>query len=77
MDIDSGAVGGPSAGLAFTLGVMDVLTPGELTGGKLVAVTGTIDSDGSVGPIGGLVHKVDAARHAGATLFLVPATQTL
>lgn len=76
LDIDSGAVGGPSAGLAFTLGVMDVLTPGEITGGSLVAVTGTIASDGSVGPIGGLVHKVDAAKHAGATLFLVPSSQS-
>src|SRR5690606_12675115 len=50
--IDSGNVGGPSAGLAFTLALIDLLTPGELTGGHKVAVTGTIRLDGSVGPVG-------------------------
>src|SRR5690606_398227 len=49
--IDSGNVGGPSAGLAFTLAVLDVLTPGELTGGLDVAVTGTIDGAGNVGDV--------------------------
>jgi PDZ domain-containing protein len=64
--IDSGTVGGPSAGLAFTLAVLDVLTPGELTGGHKVAVTGTIDLDGTVGPIGGGAHE------QGYEVFLVP-----
>jgi PDZ domain-containing protein len=76
ISIDTGQVGGPSAGLAFTLGLVDDLTPGDLTGGKSVAATGTIAPDGTVGPIGGLDHKVDAVRHAGVTLFLVPDSQT-
>lgn len=74
--IDSGQVGGPSAGLAFALGVIDALTPGELTGGREVVATGTINADGTVGPIGGLEHKVDAVRRTGASLFLVPDSQT-
>lgn len=73
--IDSGEVTGPSAGLAFTLGVIDVLTPGELTGGKLVATTGTINLDGSVGPVGGVAQKAVAARNAGVDLFIVPASE--
>lgn len=74
--IDSGQVGGPSAGLAFALGVIDTLTPGELTGGTEVVATGTIGPDGTVGAIGGLEHKVDAVRRTGARLFLVPDSQT-
>jgi len=70
--IDSGSVGGPSAGLAFTLGIMDVLTPDSLTGGVRVATTGTIDSSGNVGPVGGVQQKTVAVRRAGATMFLVP-----
>jgi PDZ domain-containing protein len=70
--IDSGTVGGPSAGLAFTLAVLDVLTPGELTGGQKVAVTGTIDLDGNVGPIGGGAQKAIAVREEGYEVFLVP-----
>nr|WP_245557417.1 PDZ domain-containing protein [Corynebacterium terpenotabidum] len=66
-------IGGPSAGLMFSLAVVDKLSPGELTGGTFVAGTGTIDSDGTVGSIGGITHKIAAARHAGATVFLVPA----
>lgn len=69
---DTGDVGGPSAGLAFTLGLIDVLTPGDLTGGADVAVTGTIDSDGTVGPIGGAGQKAAAVRQAGLDAFLVP-----
>jgi Lon-like protease len=76
ISIDSGGVGGPSAGLAFTLGVLDALTPGDLTGGNKVAVTGTIDANGLVGPIGGIRQKAIAARDAGATLFIVPASVT-
>lgn len=72
VDIDSGAVGGPSAGLAFTLAVLDELTAGELTGGQVVAVTGTIDAGGRVGSVGGVVQKTAAVRDLGADVFLVP-----
>lgn len=65
-------VGGPSAGMMFALGIVDKLTPGSLTGGRHVAGTGTICGDGAVGPIGGIVQKMAAARVAGATLFLAP-----
>lgn len=70
--IDSGTVGGPSAGLAFALALIDVLTPGELTGGHRVAVTGTIAFDGTVGPVGGPAQKAVAVRNAGYEVFLVP-----
>lgn len=70
--IDSGRIGGNSAGLAFTLAILDELTPGELTGGSKVAVTGAIDLDGTVQPIGGVEQKVVAARRAGASLIVVP-----
>lgn len=66
-------IGGPSAGLMFSLAVIDKLSPGELTGGKFIAGTGTIASDGTVGPIGGITHKISAAQRAGAGVFLVPA----
>lgn len=72
---DSGSVSGPSAGLAFTLGLLDVLTPGSLTGGKHIAATGTMDLNGGVGPVGGVHQKVVAARRAGATLMLVPSSE--
>lgn len=65
-------IGGPSAGLMFSLGIYDTLTPGSLTGGKTVAGTGTIDASGKVGPIGGIQQKIAAAKAAGAALFLVP-----
>lgn len=70
--IDTGKVGGPSAGLAFTLAILDRMSPGSLTGDQRVAVTGTIELDGSVGPVGGVEHKAEAAIREGATLFLVP-----
>lgn len=73
--IDSGKIGGPSAGLAFTLGVIDVLTVGELTGGKKVAATGTIEAGGTVGDVGGVVQKTAAVRAAGAQVFLVPESE--
>jgi PDZ domain-containing protein len=73
LDIDSGQIGGPSAGLMWTLGLIDVLTPGDLTGGKTVAGTGTIGLDGTVGPIGGIAEKVVAAERAGAVVFFAPA----
>ncbi|GAB2499963.1 Putative serine protease HtrA [Corynebacterium atrinae] len=66
-------VGGPSAGMIFSLAVIDKLSPGELNGGRNVAGTGTISEDGTVGPIGGIVHKVRAAQEDGAELFLAPA----
>lgn len=72
VDIDSGIVGGPSAGLMYTLAIIDVLTPGDLTGGRIVAGTGTIDTDGNVGGIGGVRQKVVAAEAAGAEVMLVP-----
>ncbi|MGE0215978.1 YlbL family protein [Mycolicibacterium sp.] len=66
-------IGGPSAGLMFSLAVVDKLTTGDLNGSKFVAGTGTITGDGEVGSIGGITHKIVAAREAGATVFLVPA----
>lgn len=72
VSIETGLVGGPSAGLAFTLAVIDDLTDGELTGGRKVAVTGTIDADGNVGQVGGVAQKTVTARKAGAIAFLVP-----
>jgi len=72
VSIDSGAIGGPSAGLAFTLSILDLLTPGELTGGHKVAVTGTIALDESVGDVGGAEQKAVGARSAGAEVFIVP-----
>jgi Lon-like protease len=66
-------IGGPSAGLMFSLGIYDTLTEGSLTGGESVAGTGTISPDGSVGPIGGIDQKIAGARETDAGLFLVPA----
>ncbi len=66
-------IGGPSAGLMFALGIIDLLEPEDLTGGLVIAGTGTIDDNGTVGPIGGLPQKLIAARDVGATVFLVPA----
>ena len=65
-------IGGPSAGLMFSLGIYDTLTPGSLTDGRVVAGTGTIAPTGKVGPIGGIQQKIAAARDTGAELFLVP-----
>jgi PDZ domain-containing protein len=65
-------IGGPSAGLMFSLAIYDTLTPGSLTGGKTVAGTGEIAPDGKVGPIGGIPQKIAGAREDGAQLFLVP-----
>jgi len=74
VDIDSGQVGGPSAGLAFALGIVDLLTRGDLGGGRRVVATGTIGADGRVGPVGGVEQKAVAVRRSGATVFLVPAS---
>ena len=72
VDIESERIGGPSAGLAFTLELLDVLTEGELTGGREVAATGTIELDGTVGDVGGVTQKTAAVEAAGIELFLVP-----
>jgi PDZ domain-containing protein len=73
-DIDFGVtgVGGPSAGMMFAIGIIDKLTPGALTQGKIIAGTGAIDPDGNVGEIGGIQQKLVGARDAGAVLFLAP-----
>ncbi|MGC9376117.1 S16 family serine protease [Streptomyces sp. MH13] len=65
-------VGGPSAGLLFSLGIVDKLRAGDLTGGKVIAGTGTITTGGKVGAVGGVPLKTQAARRDGATVFLVP-----
>lgn len=72
IDYNLNEIGGPSAGMMFSLAVIDKLSPGPLNGGKFVAGTGTISPDGSVGPIGGIRHKVSAAEDLGAELFLAP-----
>jgi Lon-like protease len=70
--INTQLVGGPSAGLAFTLAIIDDLTPGSLTGGTKVAVTGTIAPDGTVGEVGGVEQKAITARTNGVHLMIVP-----
>jgi PDZ domain-containing protein len=72
IDVDLGDVGGPSAGTMFAIGMIDRLTPGQLLGKNHVAGTGTIEPMGQVGPIGGVVQKMYAARDAGAKVFLAP-----
>jgi Lon-like protease len=76
IQIDTGDIGGPSAGLAFTLTLIDELSEGNLTGGRDVAVTGEIRLDGTVGAIGGLVQKVAAVKQIGVDYFLVPSSQS-
>ncbi len=66
-------IGGPSAGLMFSLAIYDTLTPGSLSGGAVVAGSGTIDADGRTGPIGGIAQKIAGAEAAGARLFMVAA----
>lgn len=73
IDFNLANVGGPSAGLMFSLAVVDKLTTGTLAGPNIVAGTGVIRANGEVEPIGGITHKMLAAREAGATVFLVPA----
>ena len=68
----SDSIGGPSAGLMFSLAIYDTLTPGSLTGDHVVAGTGTINATGKVGPIGGIPQKIVGAREDGAQLFMVP-----
>lgn len=73
VELDSGRVVGPSAGLAWSLGVVDALVEEDVTGGRRIAVTGTINDTGAVGPIGGLKQKAETAIRAEADLFLYPA----
>jgi Lon-like protease len=72
INIDSGTVVGPSAGAAYGLELLDQLTPGELTGGGKVAVTGELHLDGTIGPIGGVAQKAVTVRRSGASIFIVP-----
>ena len=72
LTIEAGSVGGPSAGMMHALAIVDTLTPGELTGGHVIAGTGTISYDGTVGSIGGIRQKVVGAEAAGAEYILVP-----
>ncbi len=65
-------IGGPSAGLMFALGMIDKLTPDNLTGGRFIAGTGEISATGAIEPIGGIQQKMAGARSAGATIFLAP-----
>ncbi len=74
VSVDSGDVSGPSAGLAWTLAIIDRLTPGSLTGGRRIAVTGEILDDGTVGPIGGIAQKVSTVKRAGIDVFMYPAS---
>jgi PDZ domain-containing protein len=74
--VDLGDVGGPSAGQMLALGIVDKLAGdgkgGDLTGGLKIAGTGTIEKDGTVGPVGGVPLKTQAAARDGATVFLLP-----
>jgi Lon-like protease len=74
VSISVGDIGGPSAGMMFALGIIDKLTPDNLTGGKFIAGTGEITASGQVQPIGGIQQKMVGARSAGATIFLTPAS---
>ena len=75
VDFQTDDIGGPSAGLSFTLTLIDRLSKGDITGGNKVAVTGTIDVDGNVGAIGGLQSKASAVKQEGAKYFIVPFDQ--
>ena len=72
IDIKTGNVGGPSAGLMMALNVYNNLIPEDITNSMVIAGTGTIEVDGSVGPVGGIKQKVISAKNAGAELILVP-----
>lgn len=73
--VETTSIGGPSAGLAMTLGIVDALSGGNLTGGRSIAATGTITPTGSIGAVGGVPEKTVAVERAGATVFFVPASQ--
>lgn len=73
--IDTDSIGGPSAGLAFTLALLDEMTEGDLFGGLKIVATGTVGEDGSVGAIGALPQKAAAVKMSGADIFMVPTSQ--
>ena len=75
VEIETDSIGGPSAGLAFTLALLDEMTPGDLFGGKRVVATGTVSEDGSVGSIGALPQKAVAVKMSDADIFFVPVSQ--
>jgi PDZ domain-containing protein len=72
IDIDTGEIGGPSAGSMFTMEILNQLTPEDLTGGRKIAGTGTISLDEQIGEIGGIKQKVVAAYRDGAEIFFAP-----
>jgi PDZ domain-containing protein len=72
IEIKTQDIGGPSAGLMFALGIYNAVSPIDITKGHKIAGTGTISTDGKVGPVGGVRYKVEAAEKAGAELFLAP-----
>jgi PDZ domain-containing protein len=73
--INTPQIGGPSAGVAMTLGIIDKMTSGKLTGGHVIAATGTMDQNGNVGDVGGVAEKTIAVERAGATVFFVPSVE--
>ena len=73
--INTQQVGGPSAGLAFTIALINDLSPGDITAGRKVAVTGAIFADGGVGPVGGIAQKVITAQREGAVAIIVPSSE--
>jgi PDZ domain-containing protein len=75
VDLSSEGIVGPSAGLAFTLGLIEELDKADLTGGRKIAATGTMSIDGTVGDVGGVAQKTIAVRGAGGTVFLVPSPE--
>jgi PDZ domain-containing protein len=75
VDLNAEGIIGPSAGLAFTLGLMNAIDTGSLTGGLRIAATGTMSTDGAVGDVGGVAQKTIAVRRAGAQLFFVPTAE--
>ena len=77
INIDTSNIGGPSAGLAMTLTLIDELSSGSLTGHQVVAATGTIDAFGNVGDVGGVAEKTVAVQRAGATFFIVPQVEVV
>ncbi|MGH3919687.1 MAG: YlbL family protein [Pseudonocardiaceae bacterium] len=72
VEVDAGEIGGPSAGLLIALTVYDLADEGDLTSGRVIAGTGTIDAQGNVGPVGGVEQKIEGALDAGAQIFLAP-----
>ncbi len=72
VQVDAGRIGGPSAGLLMALTVYDLADVGDLTRGRIIAGTGTIDAQGNVGPVGGVEQKIEAAVDARAQIFLAP-----